>query len=117
MGQYEDADQVVANPTYMADIRFFFRPIDIDHMGGMGIELGTYDGVKRNALQTWGQVAGPKPSMPPARAGGPWSAERQQTFKNWIANGYPLGSAPPGPPPPPTAERIRKNVTTLSDDE
>ena len=25
-------DQVVTSPTYMADIRFFFRPEDVDHM-------------------------------------------------------------------------------------
>ena len=50
-------DQVVASPTYMADIRFFFRPEDVDHMGAKGIDLGTYDGVERNALAIFAHTA------------------------------------------------------------
>ena len=45
-----DNDPIVENPTYMAHVRYFFDPIDIDHMGKKGIELGTYAGVKKNAL-------------------------------------------------------------------
>ncbi|MFD0345336.1 hypothetical protein ACFQ0M_03105 [Kitasatospora aburaviensis] len=37
-------EQVVAAPTYMADIRFFFRPQDVEHGRQGGIELGTYEG-------------------------------------------------------------------------
>ncbi|MFF8772967.1 tyrosinase family protein [Kitasatospora sp. NPDC015120] len=110
-------DQVVAAPTYLADIRFFFRPEDIDHMGQKGIELGTYDGVKSNALAIHAQTAPPDAQMPPDEAG-KWSAERSQTFRNWIVNGFPLGTATPaGPPPPAPTTRVRKDITTLSDAE
>jgi hypothetical protein len=111
-------NQVVAAPTYMADIRFFFRPEDVDHMATKGIELGTYDGVRSNALAIHAQTAPPNAQMPPDAAG-KWSAERSQTFRNWIINGFPLGTVTPVEPPPdgqvPT--RLRKDVTTLSDAE
>ena len=114
-------DQVVAAPTYLADIRFFFRSVDIDHMAAKGIELGTYDDVKRNALAVLAHTAPPNATMPPD-AEGKWSAARSQTFKNWITNQYPLGSAstPTGgttPVAPATGDRVRKDVTTLSAQE
>jgi tyrosinase len=114
------ADGVVANPTYMANIRFFFRQMDIDHMGPKGIDLSTYDGVKQNALAIYYQTQPPNASMPPDAAG-KWSDDQWQTFQNWIANGCPLGTAIPAAVPmlaPEEApERLRKDVTTLSDPE
>jgi tyrosinase len=111
-------DQVVASPTYMADIRFYFRPDDISHMAAKGIDLGTYDGVKRNALAVLAHTAPPDADMPPD-PDGKWSAERSQTFKNWIINGCPLGTAnapDPGSPStaPATTDRLRKNVASLN---
>ena len=32
------ADSVIENPTYLGDVRDFFDPIDIDHMGQLGID-------------------------------------------------------------------------------
>jgi tyrosinase len=111
-------DQIVASPTYMADIRFYFRPEDVDHMSAKGIDLGTYDGVKRNATVVFAHTAPPNADMPPDPVG-KWSAERSQTFKNWIVNGCPLGTAtPPAPGLPSTpSDRLRKNVTSLSAQE
>ncbi len=37
--------------------------------------------------------------MPPDVTG-KWSTERSQTFRNWIFNGFPLGSATPQDPQP-----------------
>ncbi|MDQ6775744.1 MAG: tyrosinase family protein [Actinomycetota bacterium] len=102
----------------MADIRFFFRPVDVDHMGAKGIDLGTYDGVKKSALAIYAHTAPPNPDMPPDAAG-QWTADRSQTFKNWIVNGYPVGTATPqvpGPSPVPDVPgaRVRKNIASLS---
>jgi tyrosinase len=112
---------VVASPTYMADIRFFFRPLDIEHMATMGIELGTYEGVKKNALAIYAHTAPPNPSMPPPEEKASWSADQSQTFKNWIINGCPLGSATPqpvvGPSPGAPSDRVRKSVSSLSAEE
>ncbi|MFD5465673.1 tyrosinase family protein [Kitasatospora sp. NPDC127059] len=111
-------DPVVASPTYLADIRTYFRPEDVDHMAAKGIDLGTYDGVKRNALAIFAHTSPPNPDMPPDAAG-QWSANRSQTFKNWIVNGYPLGTAPAptAPPAGPAPTRLRKDITTLTDAE
>jgi tyrosinase len=120
MGETASGEQVVANPTYMADIRFFFEEIDIEHMGAKGIELGTYAGMKRNALAVFAHTSPPNADMPP-EDDRKWSAERSQTFKNWIIAGYPVGTATEA-----TAartmmaaapERLRKNAATLSQPE
>jgi tyrosinase len=120
MADSQATDKVLASPTYMADIRLLFRPEDIDHMGAKGIDLGTYDGVKRNALAIFAHTAPPNADMPPDAAD-KWSAERSQTFKNWIINGCPLGTATPpadgAPPTAPAGARARKNVASLSAQE
>jgi len=108
-------DQVVAAPTYMADIRFFFRPEDVEHMAAKGINLGTYDGVKKHAYAVFAHTAPPKPDMPPDPAP-KWSAARSQTFNNWIHNGFPLGASTPRAVSPNTlSDRLRKNITSLSE--
>jgi tyrosinase len=114
-------DGVVADPTYMADIRFFFRQMDIDHMAAKNIDLSTYDGVKKKALDIYYQTQPPNANMPPDAAG-KWSADQWQTFKNWMANGYPLGTATPSAvrpmvAPEGVAGRLRKDVATLGDPE
>jgi len=116
MGANDVAHQVIASPTYMADIRFYFAAEDVDHMAAKGIELATYEGVKRNALAIFTHTAPPNADMPPDPAR-QWSAEQSQTFKNWIINGYPLGSAAPQPPEVTTVTRERKNVATLNAEE
>ncbi|MER7584363.1 tyrosinase family protein [Kitasatospora sp. NPDC097691] len=112
-------DPVVAAPTYLAEIRHYFRPEDVEHMAAKGIDLGTYDGVKNNAGAIFTHTAPPTADMPPDTAG-KWSANRSQTFKNWILNGFPIGTAtPPATEPPSGAAptRLRKDVTTLTDAE
>lgn len=111
------AEPVVDNPTYMANIRYFFEQIDIDHMGARGIELGTYAGVKRNALAIFAHTAPPNGDMPP-EPDRKWSAARSQTFRNWIVAGFPVGTAAPAPADAVALEaapgRLRKNVTSLN---
>jgi tyrosinase len=111
-------DQPVANPTWMADIRNFFTPTDIACMSSMGIDLATYDGVKANAIRIFGVTEPPDASMPKGEP--KWSQARWDTFKNWIVNGYPYGTVAPIQLPAlsnPSAQRIRKDVSTLSQDE
>ncbi|MDQ3934410.1 MAG: tyrosinase family protein [Actinomycetota bacterium] len=116
-------DPVGPNPTYMADIRHFFRPQDVRHMGDRGIHIGTYEDLKANATNVLGVVMPPGAFMPPD-ADGKWSANRAQTFKNWIVNKCPEGTATPQPGGGTTpgsgegpADRVRKNVASLSADE
>ncbi|MEA2139686.1 MAG: tyrosinase [Solirubrobacteraceae bacterium] len=110
----------IANPTYMADIRNFFTPDDVNHMAPKGYDLATYDGVKDNASDIYGQTQAGNMPPPPAE---PWSADKVQTFLNWMTNGFALGSAtapvvePSSPTNGVTASRVRKNVASLSDEE
>ena len=84
-------DTEIQNPTYMADIRHFFRPQDIGCMAGLGIDLATYEGVKFNAMRIYFKVRdGEMPEGGPA-----WSKARTETFYNWMKNDYPRGTAAP----------------------
>jgi tyrosinase len=109
-------DPVVDNPTYMGNIRYFFTADDIDHMQQKGIDLGTYDGVKSHAVQIYSAVT-PPAYLPPDPTQ-QWSANRCQTFLNWISTNYPMGI--PGPVPDDAAvvaapaARIRRDVANLT---
>ena len=112
-----DNDPIVEKPTYMAHIRYFFDPIDIDHMkAARGIELGTYAGVRKNALAIRGHTnAGDMPPEPERK----WSPQRRQTFLNWIMTNYPQGTAMLQARSAALAvpARVRKNVNSLGPSE
>ncbi len=112
-------EQPIKNPTWMADIRFFFTDDDKNHMARRGIDLATYEGVKEKALRVLGATEPPDATMPPDPAP-KWSQARWDTFKNWIVNGYPHGTAVPQQVSllaESTASRVRKNVADLGQDE
>ena len=111
------ADSVIENPTYLRDVRHFFDPVDLDHMGRLGIDLSTYEAVKNRATSVYFQTKPPNASMPPDAAR-KWSVERSETFAKWIRNGFPLGE--PTPQPPTTDNkcgRVRKDASALDQDE
>jgi tyrosinase len=115
-----DDDPLVQHPTWFGQVRNFFTQTDIDHMGPKGVDLATYDGVVGDARSIFNQTRSGR--MPP---GGPrWSANRVQTFSNWMDDKFPRGTALPPPAAQllrATAEaapgRVRKEVTTLSANE
>lgn len=115
-------EQPVPNPTWMSDIRTFFTSTDKRHMAGFGIDLSTYDGVRKQAINIYFMTSPPNPQMPPDPAA-KWSAARVETFKNWIGNGYPMGAATAQPAgaaaveEAPATGRVRKNVTSLTSQE
>jgi tyrosinase len=116
------ADEVVEHPTYFEHIRHFFDPVDIEHMAQLGIDLSTYDALKVRATSVYFRTEPPNATMPPD-AERRWSAERSQTFGNWIRDGFVLGQ-PVAPDPLPvepvdgsTAKRVRKDARELSADE
>ncbi|GAB1720469.1 MAG: hypothetical protein NTAFB09_22000 [Nitrosospira sp.] len=86
-------------------------------MAGKGIDLATYQGVKKNALAIYAHT-GPSGDMPPDVAS-KWSLNRRQTFLNWIMKGYPLGVATLGKTLFTAAmpARLRKNVNSLTPQE
>ena len=101
----------------MRDVRFFFGDEDIDHMGTLGIDLATYEGVQDKASSIYVQTLQPNGRMPPDPAR-KWSAARSQTLLNWISTGMPRGVAEPQYLPAGTLEaatgRVRRNAADLS---
>ena len=91
------SEGAVNEPTWMADIRFFFTLEDIDHMGERGIDLATYWGVKTNAVRIFDATEPPDAKMPPDPRDN-WTQARWDTFKNWIVTDFPFGRAIPQPP-------------------
>lgn len=75
--------------SYVLHIKPLFRPLDIEHMDGFGIDLGTYEGVKENAPQILTRLRSDNEPMPPVASDGPWPDEWIALFARWIAEGYP----------------------------
>lgn len=74
----------MAQISFAADIKPLFTDVDRSHMSFM-LDLGSYDDVKSNADDIYDSVSNGR--MPPASAGGPWSQEKVDLFKQWIDGG------------------------------
>jgi Ferritin-like len=78
--------------TWANGISQLFSPMDVAHMGGLGLDLGDYQSVKSQAgggnegSAIWDKVS--HKDMPAAPLG-PWTDQRIQLFKSWIDNGFP----------------------------
>lgn len=69
--------------SFVADIRPLFRSYDIDSMKEYkGIDLSSYEDVKRRAQAIYDRVSTKK--MP---CDGPWSDDSVQKFKDWMESG------------------------------
>jgi tyrosinase len=111
------ADIVIANPTYIENVRHFFEDVDLDHMFHWGYDLTTYPTLKANAQAVIDQTRPPDGAMPPEPER-KWSQERFQSFRKWVDNGFPLGTVTPlRVQPPAPAERMRKDARDLSDED
>lgn len=73
---------------FKSDVLPLFTSVDIAHMAGMDVALDDYDYMKlpSNAADVYNRVK--SGSMPPARSGGPWTADKVGVFKQWIDGGY-----------------------------
>ncbi len=72
----------MAETSFKADIKSLFRPLDIDTMGPMGIDLASYEGVKLNAEAILRRLEAK--DMP---CDGGWSDASIELFKRWMAGG------------------------------
>jgi len=72
----------MAVPSFAADIRPLFRPSDIEEMKPNGIDLCSYEEVKRRAQDIYGRLAAQ--NMPCDQ---PWSAAHIEKFKYWMDSG------------------------------
>ena len=76
-----------AAPGFARDILPLFRPIDIEHMGRVGIHLDQYEymSVNKNAERVYGSIAAKR--MPPPVEDAAWSQEQVALLRAWIDAG------------------------------
>ena len=110
------AEQIIENPSYMENIRYFFDEVDHIHMWNKGIDLSTYEGLVSRGSDIYFQTRPPDATMPPEE-NRKWSKERSETFRNWIENNFPYGVPTQAEPLPMQVDRLRKDVDNLSKDE
>jgi hypothetical protein len=68
--------------SYATDIRPLFRQLDVDSMKDYGIDLSSYNDVKKHSKQIHGRLkAGEMP------CDGGWPAANVEKFKSWIDGG------------------------------
>ena len=68
--------------SYASDIRSLFRDKDINAMKGFGIDLSSYEGVKKRAEDIYTRLSAKQ--MP---CDGPWNDDSLQKFKAWMKGG------------------------------
>lgn len=68
--------------SFAADIRPLFRSFDIDSMKPAGIDLSSYEDVKKRAQGIYARLSAK--NMP---CDGPWSNPSLQKFKEWMDSG------------------------------
>ena len=66
-------------PSFAVDIRPLFRSFDIESMKSQGIDLSSYEDVKKHAQQIYGRLS--SKDMP---CDGPWNEDQVREFKKWM---------------------------------
>lgn len=66
-------------PGFAADIRPLFRSFDIESMKPQGIDLSSYEDVRKHAQNIYERLSSKE--MP---CDAPWSEARLQDFKKWM---------------------------------
>ena len=68
--------------SFATDIRPLIRDKDINAMKAFGIDLSSYEGVKKRAQQIYARLSAK--AMP---CDGPWDEHNVQKLKEWIEGG------------------------------
>ncbi len=68
--------------SFSADIQPLFRSFDVESMKPLGIDLSSYEAVKKHAENIYARLSAK--SMP---CDGPWSDDSVQRFKRWMESG------------------------------
>ncbi|MDQ3886020.1 MAG: hypothetical protein M3308_03145, partial [Actinomycetota bacterium] len=74
--------------SFARDILPLFRPKDIAHMSGLGLDLSEYDAVRAKARTIAQRIAaGGRPMPPPPDQH--WTKIQIELFEQWVAEGFP----------------------------
>ena len=68
--------------SFSTDIRPLFRPNDVESMRPAGLDLSSYEEVKKRARAIYTRLSAKE--MP---CDGPWSDNQLQKFKEWMESG------------------------------
>ena len=108
------SEEIIEDPTYMKHVRHFFEEIDLAHMHHEGIDLSTYDALRKRSTDVYFQTLNANMPPEPERK---WSDERSKSLKNWITNDHPFGEPSLQQVKSSNAKRIRKDASLLNKDE
>ena len=72
----------MATLSFASDIRPLFRSSDVESMKPVGLDLSSYEEVKKRAQAIYARLSAKE--MP---CDGPWSEDHLQTFKRWMESG------------------------------
>ena len=72
----------MAKLSFVADIQPLFRSYDVESMKPNGIDLSSYEDVKKHAQDIYARLSGQ--DMP---CDGPWNDANLKKFKEWIDSG------------------------------
>jgi hypothetical protein len=72
----------MAKPSFVADIRPLFRSYDVDSMRPNGVDLSSYEDVKKHAQDIYARLSAK--DMP---CDEPWNEGDLKKFKGWIDSG------------------------------
>jgi Ferritin-like len=77
--------------SFNRDILPLFRPVDIEHMTDHGLDLSSYETVKRSARRILARLRRTEPDLvmppPPHQR---WTKAQTDLFERWIAEGHPV---------------------------
>jgi hypothetical protein len=73
--------------SFAKDIRPMFTEVDVAHMKNLGLDLSSFDEVKKNGDPIYKLVS--DGSMPPEGTGERWTTGMCATFKRWQEQGCP----------------------------
>ena len=68
--------------SFAGDIRPLFRDTDVSAMKRYGLDLSSYEDVKKRAKDIYSQLSAKE--MP---CDGPWNESRRQKLKEWMESG------------------------------
>lgn len=106
----------IKNPTYMAHIRLFFEDEDHACMFAQGKDYTTHTALSNAAIEVFSVTRPPNARMPEPIARR-WDEDKSKSFLNWIANGHPRGEPKPKKSKTGKADRVRRSLSELSDDD
>jgi Ferritin-like len=75
--------------SFARDVLPLFRPIDIDHMNGIGLDLTDFEAVRSSAASISARLKGIGGRRMPPPPDPPLTPDQIKVFDTWIAEGFP----------------------------